>query len=332
MRPKSFYDPPMKNAELKPFFLLILLFLCISNHVLALDRPKLQEQFTVDAVVASVNGDPITLHDVLSRLGENKRLGLKEASSDPNVRMMLDQIILEHVILDEAKSRKLDVSDDEVSRYIDEVAKRNNLSRDGFEKALTQEHKSLAEYKRQIKIEILKSKLSANLIQAGVSVSDAEVKDYLSAHPELSKAGEKVKLSQIFVGLDTKSEDQARQIADRAKAELEDGKSFSTVAAELSDGPEAKDGGSLGLLSMEDLSSQIFEAVFSLKPGETSAVVKSERGFHIFRMEERFQDKEKDKKIEEQVREALQREKLKDKAQNFFTSELFKNHSIDKKI
>lgn len=287
----------------------------------------------VDTIIASVNGKPITLRQLQARMSSRRTLSLSSLGSDPEVRYLLDLLILERVIQDEAGARRLSVTEGEIDRYIEEIAARNSLSRSGFEDALKREGKSLQDFKNQVRIEILKSRLTGNLLQAGAGVTRQEIQDYISAHPELSRSGSKVKLSQIFISLQDRSFDQARDRIEQIKKRLESGEEFSDLARELSEGAEARDGGSLGVLAEEDLNPVMFDTVFSMKAGETSDIVTSAEGFHIFLLQERIGEADSSSaKLEDEVRQVLEKEKTSRRIQEFFTSEVFKKHSIDKKI
>ncbi|MBX7143484.1 MAG: SurA N-terminal domain-containing protein, partial [Oligoflexia bacterium] len=105
----------------------------------------------VNAVVASVDGKPITLRDVTRRLANPRDLSLNDASKDPEARAILDALIMELVLSSEAEAKKISVGDDDVERYVEEVARRNNLSKDGFEKALLQQKRSLDDYRQFVR-------------------------------------------------------------------------------------------------------------------------------------------------------------------------------------
>ena len=145
-------------------------------------------------------------------------------------RPILDALILERLIIEEAASRKISVSDKEVQNYIQEVASRNNLSPEAFEKALEQEHKNLARYKEEVKVEILKSRLTSTSVQGGVGVSDDEIESYIKEHSSLAGNGTKVKLRRIFVSNSGKSQQEAKSKIAKARTELSDGVDFAKVA------------------------------------------------------------------------------------------------------
>lgn len=298
-------------------------------------KAALGKEILLDAVVASVDGKPITLQDVCKRLSPPRNLTLKEASLDPEANAVLDALIMEHLVTHEAEAKRISVSNDEVDEYVNEVAKRNNLSREGFEQALKQEGRDITEYKSFVKIDILKSRLSNSLMQSGVGITNEEIETYISEHPELSSSGAKVKVAHIVISDSAHGEDGSAKLAQEIHEKLSDGASFAEMARTHSDSPDAAEGGLLGIIAHKDLSSDIFEAISSLDEGEVSKPVKTAQGYQIFTVLEQFEAEDEDgekEKLKEEVRKILQREKLAQKMNSFFTAELMKTHSVDRKI
>ncbi len=297
---------------------------------------KAGPQLLVNAVVASVDGKPITLRDLSQRLGSGRLLTLKEASLDPEANAVLDTLIMDALVSAEAESRKISVSNPEIEQYIEEVAKRNNLSREGFEKALVQEGKTLESYKEFVRIDILKSRLASNVMQTKAAVSDQEVDAYLKEHRDLSQEGAKIKLARILISETAHGQDGTQKRLAEIAEKLHAGADFTTLARDYSDAPDGAEGGVLGILAAKDLSSDIFEAVSNLGTGETSPPVHSSQGYQIFHVVESYgassSTNEENDKLREEIRKRLQRQKLDEKMGSYFTAELMKAHSVDRKI
>lgn len=295
--------------------------------------PAPEREVSADSVLASVDGEPITLHDLIKRHPAAKRLSIKDLSSDYAARAVLDAMILEQLIHEEAKARKLSTTADEVDRYIDEIAKRNGLTREEFKAALAREKHSYDDYVAHVKTEILRSKIVSGLVRNERGVSQREIEEYIQANPQLAKSGAKLKLSRIVIGVSKLSAAEAKNTLEEVKKKLQNGSSFAELAKEYSEGPEGSDGGSLGVLAEEDLSSTIFEAVFSLEAGHVSEIVESEAGFHLFRVDERYVKKDgPDDQLYNEVRERLVRQKVEEKLHDYFTSELYNSHAVERKI
>ncbi len=315
-----------------PFLLVLAVFLHVAGYAFALDSATTQP---VDAVVASVNNVPITIQDVLIRSSDKRKLSLQQASADPSFRQALESLILEELVKAEAKQKKIDVSKSELDRYVEEVAQKNNLSVDGLKKALEQDGKSFERYSSQVELEILKSKLISSLAHTSSTVSEDEIDNYLKSHPELTKSGTKIKISQILISTSQRSSDEAQVIAKDILAQLGSGKEFAMLAKEISDGPERSEGGSLGLIAEEDLSPLVFDAIFPLKEGEVSAPIESPQGLHLFRLDQRIKEEGQEAAmagVRQEARRMLERDKFVNKTESYFTSELYKHHSVEKKI
>ncbi len=312
------------------------------HQTFALDRPGI----VVDAIVATVNDTPITLVELGKRLSPPRSLTLQEASGSSEARAALDGLIYEKILTAEAERRNIRVSDDEIEKYVSEVAERNALSPEAFENALKGENRSLSEYKNQIRLEILRSKIAANYVRVSAAVTDEEVDAYIKSRTPSNKEprkGAQIGLRQILLLKDKYTSEQAKVIFEKISSELENGTEFEMLAAQYSNAPDAKEGGDLGMLSEKDLSPEIFDAVIGLDVGETSATVSTPMGFHIFQVVDRKKAEEEEnedeietpevsEEVRAEVRKQLEREKLQSKMATFFESEIMKLHTVDKKI
>jgi len=292
------------------------------------------EEILIDSVVASVNGEPITLRDIESRLGRASQVSLTQLRNSSDARFVLDQLIQEQLVRAEAEQRQVEVTQLEVDRYINEVMSRNNLSEEGLKEALAREDRTIDEYRAQIEMDILQTKLASAIFRGGVTVSDQEVENFLAENPSFHRNNSKIKLRQIFISTQQRSEAEAEEILGGLKQQLSSGSSFERLAREHSESFEAEDGGLLGVLSEEDLSSEIFDAVFPLRKGESSEMVRSASGYHLFYVEDRVAgkgDQQKEQLVEE-ARATLENQKLQSRMQSYFSTELFEIHTIEKKV
>lgn len=284
----------------------------------------------VNAIVASVDGTPITLRDIAKRLTPARPIQLKDAAQDPQIKSVLEGLILEHLILSEAESKRVSAGPEEINQYIEEVARRNSLTREGFEKALVAEGRSLEDYKRFVKVDILRSRLASSILQTSIPVSDAEIDSYLAENQGKNSDAAMLQLARIVI----KAEEPDDTLA-KIRAELEDGSDFAELAKEYSIAPEAQDGGVLGEIAEKDLQSEIFDAVFSLKEGETSKTITNQGQHQIFKLLKRTTSQKSEShssEEREQVRALLSRQKQEARMQAYFSSELIKTHTVDRKL
>jgi peptidyl-prolyl cis-trans isomerase C len=80
-----------------------------------------------------------------------------------------------------------------------------------------------------------------------------------------------------------KSEQEAKDLVKQLKS----GADFTELAKKSSDGPSAQTGGDLGYFSRGQMVKPFEDAAFALKPGEISAPVQTEFGWHVIKVEDR---------------------------------------------
>lgn len=344
---------PEKSRYSHPWFAgLAVLVSIFAAHHSALADPKdtpaqPHNEVVIDAVVASVDEKPITLSEVQSRLPVTRKISLKELSSDQEAQQTLETIIFERILDAEATIKRASVEDSEIEEYINEVAGRNSLSRPDFESVLKREGKSLEWYKRQVRSEILKTKLASSIAKGGVSVTEQEIDEYVNTSPSFSSEGASVKLRSITVSHAGRPQEEVTTRVQAVEKALADGKSFEKVAQEFSDDPHKVEGGLLGVVAEKDLNSHIFDAILALETGKYSKPVVTEGATQFFFVEERFgsgnaerddaggseDDSEAQQKARrEEARKTIQKRKTEEKLSSYFGVELQKNHTVDKKF
>lgn len=116
-----------------------------------------------------------------------------------------------------------------------------------------------------------------------IEVADEDVKEYYEQNKREFLRPERIKVSQILL----KTEDKAIEILKRVKNSTEE--IFHAIAREESKGVEAAKGGEMGIFEMGQLPFEMEKVIFSLKAGEISPVVESAYGYHIFRLDDKYE-------------------------------------------
>lgn len=136
--------------------------------------------------------------------------------------------------------------------------------------------------------------LSARILEQRVEAQDepdweAVARDAYRSNPERFQAPERVRASHILLGLEERSEEQARELARELIQRAENGEDFEALAREYSDDPSvSRNGGDLGFFTREQVAPEFADAAFALsEPGDLSEPVATDFGIHIIRMEER---------------------------------------------
>ena len=131
---------------------------------------------------------------------------------------------------------------------------------------------------------------ASNLPGGKPQVSDADVQAYYNAHQAQFTVKEQVKVRHILIavpaGADAKTDSAAKAKADDLLKQIKAGGNFADLASKNSDDPGSKtQGGELGFLDRGRTVPEFDKTAFSLSPGQTSDVIKTQFGYHILQVE-----------------------------------------------
>jgi peptidyl-prolyl cis-trans isomerase C/foldase protein PrsA len=234
------------------------------------------------AVVATVNGEALMRADFDRELARD--LELAEGAPPPTpeqlelIKKQLLQESIEHaLLLQAAKENNVTVGLEAVDREVLRMSA--DFPTDGFQQALAESKMSLAELKQKTAERLTIRKLFEEHVYPRVGVTEEELRAYYDKHQAELEDPEEVHAEQIVV----KDLDEAKRILSQLRA----GKKFSELAQRYSLSADAKVGGDLGFFKRGDMPPAFDEAAFKLGVGQTSEIVPTEYGFHIFRVLEK---------------------------------------------
>ncbi len=123
-----------------------------------------------------------------------------------------------------------------------------------------------------------------------VTIDDTDIGKYYQTNIANYQTPESRTASHILLKADS-THDEATHSEKQNKAQevltlVEAGDDFAELAIKYSEGPSGPTGGALGSFSKGQMVPEFDQAVFSLKSGETSKVVKTAFGYHIIKLEE----------------------------------------------
>jgi peptidyl-prolyl cis-trans isomerase C len=266
---------PRLTNYLAPVLLLGLLFFACKKTVE--EKPQSSPVSTVSAavrVVATVNGDPITLAEFQERFG---RTGIKpEQGAELEIKVeFLNRLIERKMMLVEAQRKRIKVGLPEINKKME--ALRAEYGKD-IKDLLASQGVDFEKWKSDIWEDIMIERLIASEVNRRVSVAPSDVRRYYQANSQEFEKPEQVRVRQIVVV----TEEEARNVEELLRA----GNDFAALAREKSTAPEAERGGDLGYFAMGEMPAE-FNVVFGLPKGGISGVVKSPYGFHIFKLEDK---------------------------------------------
>jgi peptidyl-prolyl cis-trans isomerase SurA len=190
-----------------------------------------------------------------------------------------------------AKESGLRVDDAELDRAINRIAEQNKITMDALRLTLEKDGVVYAKFREDIRNEIVLTRLREREVDNKIVVTDSEIDALLAASANEEMRTDEVNLSHILVVVPENASPEQLQTrrarAEEALAQLTKGADFRTVAAAFSEAPDALRGGEMGWRPGERLPTIFYDAVKSMKPGDTSGILRSANGFHILRLNDR---------------------------------------------
>jgi len=266
-----------------------------------------RENTPASPVLATVNGQPITVAQFRARAGSlapafSNHSGEQTKSGEAKMDL-LGQLIEEAMYLQEAARTGVAVTDEEVEGRLRKVMA--DYPDDGFEKALKRDGISLSAYREDLKRRLTVEKLMEKEAYPKTSVSPAEARKYFERHKDDFRRPFRVRARQIVV--------DNRPDAEAILKEIKKSRDFAALARARSLSPDSAYGGDLGYFGKGEMPPEFEAALFRMKPGDTSPVVKTPYGYHIFRLEDVQKAKSpRFEEVEPQVLKALSKDRHED--------------------
>jgi peptidyl-prolyl cis-trans isomerase SurA len=251
-----------------------------------------KEPRLVDAIIAVVNNEVITRRELIDRSAIIERRLASQGGTPPTraelQRQILERMIIERAQLQLAGELGIKVDDMMLDRAVARIAEQNKLSLPEFRKQLESEGTPFAQFREEVRREILMQRLREREVDNKIQVSDSEIDNYLAADASARGSRQELNLAHILVRTPENASPQQiaerQQRAEEAYRQLKSGGDFGKVAAIFSDSDEALKGGALGWRSQDRLPQLFLDAIANVKPGGISPIVKSANGFHILKL------------------------------------------------
>jgi peptidyl-prolyl cis-trans isomerase SurA len=254
--------------------------------------PAASSAKVIDSVYVIVNDEVITKREVDNRVAEiTARLRAQNAQlPDPEDlrRQVVEAMITERSQLQLGKEMGVRVSDTELDRAIGRIAESQKMSVQEMRNQMEKEGMTFAQFREQIRNEIVMQRLVDHEVDSKIQVSEAEIDTYMAA--EKAAAAERVEMdiAQILVRIpENASPEQiaARKArADEVARQLRTGADFAKMAATYSDAPDALSGGAIGWRDPNRLPPVFANELRKMKPGQVTPVVRTSVGFHILKL------------------------------------------------
>lgn len=228
---------------------------------------------------AIVNGETVTVQEIDDRF---KALSPAVRDSIGNDKAkVLDQLVMETLLMQEARKRRLE-SDAEVVRLMHDARKQIMFGR--LFELLRKEDKT--------------------------SVPEDQITQFYEKNKASFAVPASLRASHILLA------DEAA--AEQAQSRLKSGEPFAKVAEEMSTDPSKQRGGDIGYFSKGQVIPEFEQACQSLKVGDVSKVVKTQLGYHLILLTERREAREKSlEEVKDQIRQVILSQQSQKFAENY---------------
>jgi peptidyl-prolyl cis-trans isomerase SurA len=267
-----------------------LIVACVAAALPAAPRAA-RAQDDLDRVVASVDGDPITVHDLKAFAAVNHAtLTHADDLNSPETKAVLKGVISERLLEDEVKKYKDQVEERQIDDYIANFEHSNGISDDQLRAQLQTQGHTFEEFRKHARLELQKMIMIQKEVRQRVNISPDEIKAYYDAHPEEFRVGkERFKLAQILIAVPANASpaqvEAARVKTEGIRKQLLEGDDFGKLALEYSDDDSKSQGGELGDFSRGEMIDPIQNAIDQMKVGAISEPIRTEHGFHLVKLE-----------------------------------------------
>jgi len=249
----------------------------------------------IDRIMARVNSEIITLHDVrqaaipfLLQNGFDPQL-MEDPKQRPAIlQRTLDDLVERQLLAQEARKIDYKIGDDELDKWLEFTRSQQNLSEEAFKQTIEQYGMPYSAYREMVRANLLKVRMVNIKVGSQVMITDDDVDSMY--REKYGESGDRVSyrtIAHILVRPAEDTREAKRAVVDRLrklKSRIDAGEDFGEIAAAENQGPAADNKGLLGTYRQSDLDPSFALPAFSLEVGAVSEPVETPFGFHLIKV------------------------------------------------
>jgi peptidyl-prolyl cis-trans isomerase SurA len=291
---------------------------CLLVFVLVLGAADLFAAEPLNRIVAIVNNDVITLHELNLKFKEVTGVP-PEKFKEQNDQAFLDarQQVLELLIdekITEAKVRelKINVTQKQVEEAIERIKKENKITQEDLLESLKRDGIPYDKFQERVRKDLERVSLINTEVRSKIIITDERAKRYYEEHRDQFRKDGKVNLAGIFlVQKGSGQEEEIRQKGREILQSLRSGADFGELAKKHSDGPGAENGGDLGAFRISQLDPEMQKVIKAVPAGGVSELIIRQNGVQIIKVLSREGGEEKGlEEVKEAVYSAIYQEEV----------------------
>ena len=258
----------------------------------------------VEEIIAKVNGDIITRGEIerQRRMMETEMRARAPKSMTPAQVTQLIEERQKDVLRDKIdnlllvnRGKELNINvDGEVSKYIADLQRQTKIADQEKFAAMVREQTgtSFEDWKSEMRNSMLTQRVIRQEVGSKINISKDEIRKYYEEHKSEFMRQEQIFLREILLVTEGKTPAEQAAIEKKAKdlvARARKGERFGELARDNSEAESAQNFGDIGAFKKEDLAEIVRNATWEQPKGFVTEPIKVQRGWLIFRVEEKHQ-------------------------------------------
>lgn len=262
----------------------------------------LHGQEVVDAIVAIVNDEVITIsdylveHDMIYELLRSQLQG-EEFSKQYEIEKqgLLERMITERLLLQEAIRKDIRSTaniDGQIRTLVDNIKAQYQIGSDEeFRRMMAQQGINYDSWIEQQEKNILQQGLIFSEVGRSIVIDETDVINYYDLHPDEFTEPPEYKLKAIYISSGDKSGEEARAKMAEIDRRVAQGEELESLAKEYSEGPEKDNQGDIGTYKKGDMDNTLEQAVENLDEGSLTPWIEIPSGWFLIKLEEKTESR-----------------------------------------
>jgi len=246
----------------------------------------------LDRIIAIVEDDVVMQSELKKKL-HTVRQQLKQQGTQPPPasaleRQILNQLVLTKLQLQLAERTGIRIDDEALNNTISKIAASNQVSLTQFREILEKDGYDYQQFREDIRSELTVTRLRQRHVENRVSVTDREIDNFLTTQEVQGNVETEYRIAHILIATPEAASpemiEQTKLVAKKVLDDLRNGQNFAELAASVSDGQKALQGGDLGWRKRSQVPTLFVDYIDDLKEGDVSVLIQSASGFHIIKL------------------------------------------------
>lgn len=246
----------------------------------------------LDKIVATVNDDVITEKELSYRVNSVVEQMKKQGTGLPEAntlnQQVLDRLIEQTLAIQAGEKAGITVTPADVDKAIEAIAKQNRTDKAGLLKMVQEDGISEAQFRADLRKEILISRTQQQLVGSGIHLNETEVAQWVSRQKGVAEENRRYLFGHILIALPQdptpEQKEQAQARAKQVVDALKQGQDFSKVALKYSDSRDVLERTDLGWRNAEELPSILSDIAGVMEKDEVAGPLMNSSGLHIVKL------------------------------------------------